>query len=201
MSEPLKINKGHSALLVMDYENDIIARFAKNPAELLDRTANLIRGSREAGIPVIYVVVWFRAGYPEINPHPNNRVLSGIRASGIMLEGTTGSEIPAQVAPLPGEIVVIKKRSGAFSNTELATLLKAQDVNCLILAGVATSGVVLSTVRWAADADYEQIVVEDCCTDDDEEVHRVLTGKVFPTHATVARAQDVLAALQGQKSP
>jgi nicotinamidase-related amidase len=56
---------------------------------------------------------------------------------------------------------------------------------------------VLSTVRWAADADYEQIVVEDCCADGDEEVHRVLTGKVFPPHATVARAQEVLAALQG----
>src|SRR5438128_22988 len=107
MSEPLKINKSRSALLVMDYENDIIARFVKNPAELLAQAATLISGAREAGIPVIYVVVRFRAGYPEINPNPPNRVLSGIRASGIMLEGTTGSEIPAQVAPLPGEIVVI----------------------------------------------------------------------------------------------
>ncbi|MBN9390003.1 MAG: cysteine hydrolase [Chloroflexi bacterium] len=197
MSESIKINKNRSALLIMDFENDIIARFVKNPAELLDRTANLIKGAREAGVPVIYLVVRFRAGYPEINPDLNIRVLKGIRASGILLEGTTGSEIAAQVAPLPGEPVVVKKRSGAFSNTELATLLKARDVNCLILAGIATSGVVLSTVRWAADADYEQIVVEDCCADGDEEVHRVLTGKVFPTHATVAQAQEVLAALQG----
>lgn len=197
MSEPLKINKSRSALLVMDYENDIIAKFVKNPAELLDRAANLISGAREAGIPVIYLVVRFRAGYPEINPDLNIRVLRGIRASGILLEGTTGSEIPAQVAPLPGEAVVIKKRSGAFSNTELATLLKARDINCLILAGVATSGVVLSTVRWAADSDYEQIVVEDCCADGDEEVHRVLTGKVFPGHASVVKSQEVLAALQG----
>ena len=98
MSEPLKIDKSRSALLIMDYENDIIARFVKNPAELLDRAANLIRGAREAGIPVIYLAVRFRAGYPEINPKLNIRVLRGIRAAGILLEGTPGSEIAAQVA-------------------------------------------------------------------------------------------------------
>jgi len=38
----------------------------------------------------------------------------------------------------------------------------------------------LSTVRWAADADYEILVLEDCCADADEEVHRVLMHKVFP---------------------
>jgi nicotinamidase-related amidase len=70
----------------------------------------------------------------------------------------------------------------------METLLKAKGVTHLVLMGIATSGVVLSTVRWAADADYEITVLTDCCADADEEVHRVLTQKVFPRQATVATA-------------
>jgi isochorismate hydrolase len=68
-------------------------------------------------------------------------------------------------------------------------------VTRLVLLGIATSGVVLSTVRWAADADYEIIVLEDCRADADEEVHRVLMQKVFPRQATVVQAQEFLQAL------
>src|SRR5689334_24835399 len=99
MAEPLKINKERSALLVMDYQNDIVAMFGKNDSGLLDRAAKVIKGARAAGLRVIYVVTQFRPGYPEI--YPNSRVQAGIRASGRMLEGTSGVEIPAQVAPLP----------------------------------------------------------------------------------------------------
>jgi len=71
--------------------------------------------------------------------------------------------------------------------------------------GIATSGVVLSTVRWAADADYDLIVLDDCCADGDAEVHRVLTQKVFPRQATVLSSQAFLQALpragQGGESP
>jgi nicotinamidase-related amidase len=63
-------------------------------------------------------------------------------------------------------------------------------VTSLVLAGISTSGVVLSTVREAADRDYELTVLENLCLDADEEVHRVLTGKVFPRQATVLAAAD-----------
>ena len=55
----------------------------------------------------------------------------------------------------------------------------------LVLLGVATSGCVLSTVRWAADINYRVVVVKDACDDHDEEVHRVLTEKLFPRQAMV----------------
>ena len=61
--------------------------------------------------------------------------------------------------------------------------------------GIATSGVVLSTVRYAADADYRLIVLEDCCADADPEVHHVLMTKVFRGQSTVASAQEFLRAL------
>ena len=62
--------------------------------------------------------------------------------------------------------------------------------------GIATSGVVLSTVRWAADLDYSLVVVEDCCADSDEEVHRVLMQKVFPRQARVIAADALQQAFQ-----
>ena len=46
--------------------------------------------------------------------------------------------------------------------------------------GHATSGVILSTVRLAADLDYHVIVVEDGCADRDPDVHTLLMEKVFP---------------------
>ena len=50
--------------------------------------------------------------------------------------------------------MVTKHRVGAFTGTDLDMILKAHRMETLILAGIATSGVVLSTVRHAADADY-----------------------------------------------
>jgi nicotinamidase-related amidase len=50
--------------------------------------------------------------------------------------------------------------------------------------------VVLSTVREAADQDYEITVLEGLCLDGDEEVHRVLTHKVFPRQADVMTSSD-----------
>jgi nicotinamidase-related amidase len=74
-------------------------------------------------------------------------------------------------------------------------ILGAREVDALVLLGIATSGVVLSTLRHAADADYRIVVVQDCCADRDPEVHRCLMEKVFPRQATVVSAADVLAAL------
>jgi nicotinamidase-related amidase len=70
-------------------------------------------------------------------------------------------------------------------------ILRASGIETLLLAGIVTSGVVLSTVRHAADADYRLVVVEDCCADRDAEVHRVLMEKVFARWTTVAKAADV----------
>ena len=58
-------------------------------------------------------------------------------------------------------------------------------MDTLVLTGIATSGVVLSTLRQAADLDYKLIVLADACLDGDAEVHRILTEKVFPRQADV----------------
>ncbi len=190
----LSIDKSRTAVLIMDYQNDIVGMLPEKDQEpLLERAAAVLREARRAGMPVIYIVVRFRDGYPEINPR--NRLFSRLKESGRLREGTPGAEVNAKVAPLPGDIVVAKRRVGAFSTTDLETILRSKNIDTLVLFGISTSGVVLSTVRWAADRDYRMAVVADACADRDEEVHRVLTEKVFPGQATVATAQETMKAI------
>jgi nicotinamidase-related amidase len=137
--------------------------------------------------------VRFREGYPEVSPR--NKLFQGLKSAGRLREGTPGAEIHRDVAPQSGEVIVTKRRVGAFSTTDMETVLKAKGITHLALMGVATSGVVLSTVRWAADADYELTVLADCCADADDEVHRVLTQKVFPRQATVVSSTEFLQAI------
>jgi nicotinamidase-related amidase len=99
-------------------------------------------------------------------------------------------------------IVVVagmQRLMSAFAGTDLETLLRAREIDTLILFGIATSGVVLSTIRHAADADYRIIAVKDCCLDRDDEVHRCLVEKVFPRQATVLTSDDILPVLRSSK--
>ncbi len=161
------------------------------------REAALICSAHQAGLPVIYVVVRFRDGYPEVSPQ--NARFAGLKQSGRLREGTPGAEIHSRVAPKPGDVVVTKRRGGAFSTTDLEAILRAKNVNTLVQAGIATSGVVLSTVRWAADMDYQIAAVADACADRDAEVHRVLTQKVFPGQAAVVSTADAVKAMGQRK--
>jgi nicotinamidase-related amidase len=177
----------HMALLVMDMQVGIVTRFAQT-GDFLAPTSTAITAARAASIPVIYVVVAFRPGYPEISPR--NKTFSTImqRQSSLSASLTT-MEIHPDIAPLPTDIVVTKRRVSAFSGSDLEVVLRAKDITHLVLCGIATSGVVLSTLREAADKDYQLSVLADCCVDGDEEVQRVLLSKVFPRQAEVLNAE------------
>jgi nicotinamidase-related amidase len=183
------IDPATSALLVMDFQTAVVGMVVPEPADLLARTAALVERARAAGLRVIHVVVGFRPGYPELSP--DNQLYAPMRASGRFTEGAAGTEVHAAVAPRPGDVVVTKRRTSAFFATDLDLILRAGGITTLVLAGIATSGVVLATVRHAADADYRLVVVEDCCADRDPEVHRVLMDKVFARWTTVLKAEAV----------
>jgi nicotinamidase-related amidase len=171
-----------TVLLVMDVQRGIVERFTGEDG-YLQRLQQAITAARGAGVPVIYVTVGFRPGYPEVSPR--NRAFSGLVASGRFAEGNPAAEIDAAVAPEPGDLVVTKRRVSAFTGSDLDVLLRSLGAGTLVLAGIATSGVVLSTLRQAADLDYRLVVLADGCLDGDPEVHQVLTGKVFPRQADV----------------
>ena len=142
-----------------------------------------IETARSRNLPVIYAVIGFRKGYPEASS--NNKSFVRLKNGTMNYDMEGGSRIPASVAPRPGDIIVTKKRVSAFTGSDLEVLLRSLEVKHLLLSGIATGGVVLSTVREAADKDYAITVLSDCCRDLDEEVHRVLTTKVFPKQAEV----------------
>ena len=178
----------HTALLVMDVQEGIVARFAR-PGDFLTRMHIAITAARAASIPVIYVRVAFRPGYPEVSL--NNKSFSAIKQQqGSLLASVPATEIHPAIAPQPTDIIVTKRRVSAFRGSDLEVVLRAQDISHLVLCGIATSGVVLSTLREAADKDYQVTVLSNCCVDMDEEVQRVLLSKVFPRQADVVSVED-----------
>jgi nicotinamidase-related amidase len=91
---------------------------------------------------------------------------------------------------LAGELLVTKRRVSAFAGSDLDVVLRTKGIDALVLSGIATSGVVLSTLREAADLDFDLTVLSDGCADADPEVHRVLTEKVFVRQANVLTTQE-----------
>lgn len=173
-----------TALLVMDVQNGVVQRYPDS-ATMLDRLGRAVAAARVSAVDVVFVRVAFRPGYPEVSGR--NRMFRALaeRGSAGLVEGGDAAAFHATVAPGPDDIVVTKRRVSAFAGSDLETVLRARGVRHLALAGIATSGVVLSTLRQAADMDYELTVLADACVDADTDVHRVLLDKVFPRQAEV----------------
>ncbi|MGW7555108.1 cysteine hydrolase family protein [Streptomyces rimosus] len=181
-----------SALLVMDVQQAIVD-IADDGSGYLPRLRRAIEGARVAGIPVIYVVIGLRPGYPEVGMR--NKPLAAIAQAGLFVEGAPGTEIHPEVAPRPGDVVVTKRRASAFSGSDLDVVLRARGIDSLVLTGIATSAVVLSTLCQANDMDFGLTVLSDACLDTDLELHQVLVERLFPQWADVPTVEDWLKTL------
>lgn len=173
-----------SALLLMDFQNAIVGMVGEGGPALLERAQKARAAAKAAGMAVMHVRVAFtEADYETVSPR--NKSFAALKASRFLADGTPPAAIHDALAPAADEEVFTKRRVGAFSTTNLAERLAARGIDTLVLAGIATSGVVLSTLRDAADHDYRLFVLGDVCADQDPEVHRVLLEKVFPRQADV----------------
>lgn len=193
MNDKFAIDPKTTALLVMDFQTWIVDGYAVDKEALLKRTARVIQAARNAQVMVIYVVVGFRVGYPEVSSR--NVTFSKVKEHSLFVAGGDGLEIHPAIAPRPGEVVVTKHRVSAFAGTDLDMILRANGIETLLLTGITTSGVVLSTVRHAFDADYRLVVVADCCSELDDHVHRTLIEEIFTQQAAVVTSRDVVAGL------
>ncbi|WP_342047517.1 cysteine hydrolase family protein [Bacillus sp. OTU530] len=183
-----------TALLVMDLQNGIVSHLGENIEEAIIPYQAAIKAAREHSLPVIFVRVGFSEGYPEISP--KNKMFSAISNKyGAMTVHDKATQIHEFIQPEGNEPVITKYRVSAFCGSNLEVILRAQQIETLVLSGISTSGVVLSTLREAADRDFEIKVLEDACFDPDPEVHRVLMEKVFPRQADVLTVQSWLATL------
>ena len=190
------IDPRRTALLVMDYQQAIVGMIDDSDG-LVARAAQAIDLVRSRGGHVGYVRVAFTDADLQNIP-PTSRMGARIAAGPQAFhDDSPTTQIDERVAPQDGDIVVRKTRVGAFSTTDLAQQLASRGVDTLILAGISTSGVVLSTVRDGADRDYALYVLSDATADRDETVHACLMEQVFPRQAdviTVAELEGILSA-------
>ena len=190
------IDKSTTALLIADFYADMMSSLPHAvDRQVVAKTQAVQQAARDAGILVCYSATVFRPGYVEISDR--NKTFSQRKASGQPAVSDPVSIIHASVKPIEGEVVVGKHRVNALFGTDLDMTLRANNIETLIMLGYATSGVVLSTTRYAADADYRLYIVEDCCSDQDPEVHDFLTQRIFPRQADVVNSQSVIEALAG----
>jgi nicotinamidase-related amidase len=190
-----KIDCKKSALLVMDYQPAILGMLPKSD-ELLTRAAAAISMARDRGVQIGYVRVAFDDSDYAAIPD-TNKMFSAVASSRRMPNEAPETAVHKQLAPQAGDIVVRKTRVGAFSTTDLEQQLRRRGITNLILAGISTSGVVLSTLRDAADRDYRVYVLADGTADLDPEVHDILIKKIFPRQAyiiTTTELADLLSA-------
>jgi nicotinamidase-related amidase len=170
-----------AALIVIDLQKGILGMPLAHPAaEIVGRSAQLARGFRERGLPVVLVNVTGAApgrtdlGRPDLSSFP-----------------TDWTELVPELEQQPGDHIVSKQRVGAFIGTSLDDYLRRRGVTQVFVTGVATSAGVESTARTACDYGYNVVFVMDAMTDRDSEAHRYCVETVFPRFGETATTNDV----------
>jgi nicotinamidase-related amidase len=181
-SEPTVVAQQY-ALLLMDFQPAILGHLPDKDA-VLRGAQNALNWARADGVKVVFVRVAFTPEDYDRIPH-HHPTFSAIRQGRLMADGDPILEIDPSLQVGEGDLVVRKTRFGAFSTTNLHVLLGDESIDTLIVGGISTAGVVMSTVRDASDQDYRVFVLADATADPDPEVHRVLLEKVLPHQATV----------------
>ena len=190
----ISLQRGHTALLIADFYTEIMNTLPHSiDRGVVDKAVTVQAAARNTGAMVCYSATVFRPSYPEIGQR--NKPFSQRKASGQMAVPDPLDVIHPAVHPREGEVVVGKHRVNALYGPGLDVALRANDIRDLVIFGYATSGVGLSTVRYAADLDYNLTVVEDCCSDSEIDIHQFLTQRIFPRHAEVVGSDDVIRAL------
>jgi nicotinamidase-related amidase len=176
----MKLDAKKTAFLTLDFQQGIIAMVPGSEV-VVATAAKAVGFARENGFKVIHVGIGFLDGHPEI---PDHSRFAPIKAKQLFTQGTPSIEFHPSLLH-SSDIIVYKQRVSAFSENSLQMILRAQGIENLVMFGIATSGITLSTLRRASDLDFKCVVLKDACFDRDEEVHRVLTEKIFPTQAAV----------------
>jgi len=195
MADTFAIDPARTAVLSMDCQAGIVSIYTREGKDaFLVRVASVLNHARAAGMTIIHIQVGFRSGLPEISSR--NALFGAVKSSEQhqrLFREPLGA-IPDAIAPQGDEIVIIKHRISAFAGTDLTMILRAKDIDTLVLYGIATSGVVLSTLVEAADDDYRLAVIGDCCADLDAALHDCLIERFFPIRGSVLSSEGFIAA-------
>jgi nicotinamidase-related amidase len=182
------IDPATTALLVLDYQTGILERL-DDPARLPARANAAIDWLRARGGTIGFVRVAFADG--ELPGGTMGRRVTPEMARTALHADAPTTQLHPDLDHRDGDVVVRKTRVGPFARTELDDQLRAAGIDTLLIAGVATSGAVLSAVRDAHDRDYRVIVLCDLCADTEPEVHDFLVERILSRQADVLDSSEL----------
>ncbi|MFJ9771938.1 cysteine hydrolase [Kitasatospora sp. NPDC101157] len=178
------LDPAHTALLVLDCQPAVLAALPGDGVReaLLARVERAVADVRAADGTVAHGRVAFTEADWDTVPDTNESFAAVARHRALH-HADPAADFHERLAPLGGDIVVRKTRYGAMSTTDLDRQLRERGITALVVAGISTSGAVLSTVLDAADRDYRLHVLADAVADPDPELHDLLLRRVLPTRA------------------
>lgn len=189
------LEPARTALIVMHYQTDILGLFPDVAPTLVANTRKLCDAARANGVAVYFANLRFSPGYPEVSP--SNKNGQGIKRLGLFVDDRLAPELGQQ----PDEPLIVAHRASVFFGTDLEARLRARGIDALMMVGIASTGVVLSSVAYASDADFRLYTVKDCCYDPDDVVHQHLFSTAFESRTTVLSLADALLLLVGTLDP
>jgi nicotinamidase-related amidase len=176
-------------LLVCDLQPGILGSIPDQADEIVAKNVEAIAKAKANGHKVGFVRVAFRQGHPEV--HCRNQLFSGVKQGNVLVEGTAIADLHPEIQQLiTDEPIFTKRRVGPFDSTDLDHYLRAQDIDHVVVTGVATGMVVMSAVRGLFDRDYHITVLSDCCADANPKRHQAMLEHVFPHEASVMTLKD-----------
>jgi nicotinamidase-related amidase len=200
MAESLVLDPKRCAFIVIDMVNAIakggVAPYKTPPhrEELINNFARLIGHCRSVGTPVIYTTITRR---PDNSDAPRTLTDAGPVGGGApMLAGSPATQVIDELAPQPEDYVLDKPRFSAFYGNNLEGILKTLGTETILVGGISTQRSVEGTARDAKNRDMQCIVVSDCCTAGELDVHEMTIKHVLPLLVRVRSTAEVIAALR-----
>jgi biuret amidohydrolase len=191
-----------SALLLLDLQNEMVDPKGKVGAHglakiveekgVLTNAKACLDAARAAGMAVVHVRLGFRPDYSDCLSVAAR--IAGLKNNKAAIVGEFGTELHPMVAPLDGELIITKQCVNPFFNTGLMTWLMQNGIKRLYMGGVATHLVVESTARFADDAGFAPVVIEDICAAPNPVLHDHFITMIAPAVGTVSNTADFVAA-------
>lgn len=179
------VDPGHTALVLIDIQNDFCAKggtFDRSGYDvslyksMIPNTARLLAAARQAGVLCVFIQNTTLRGHLSDSPAQVRFRVRLSRDPGqpslrYTEDGSWGQEFVPEVAPGEGELVIKKFRSSGFVGTPLDLLLRSNGIETIVIGGCTTEGCVESTARDGMFMDYYVVVVPDCVESDTREQH------------------------------
>src|SRR5256712_2888847 len=185
--EPIAVDPARSAVIVVDMENDFVAKggmFDRAGADIsgaqkaIGPTAKVLAAARQAGLKIVYLKMGYRPDLSDLGAtdsvNRTRHLKFGVgqkiqtpdgRESRLLIRDTWDTDIVPELKPQPNDIVLYKTRFSGFYQTDLDATLKKFGIKYLIVTGVTTSICVESTVRDAMFRDYLCVLLSDCMSE------------------------------------